>query len=126
MKKKRKTRIPAFASKIEKAMEAGRGNPAGARERKLALDLAELNIRAGLLAEALQALAADSASRSGKGPYHVKLIRLAHEIAGIADLTRALRRPLNSHVRACCRKEGETFARLALAASAIKGFVPPK
>lgn len=126
MKIKPGARIPAFARKIEKSLEAGRGAPPGKEEKRLALDLAELNVRVSLLGDALQALAAGGGARKGPAPYHVKLIRVAHEIAEVQALTRSLRRPFNALVRAQCRKEGETFTRLALAGSAIKGFVPPK
>jgi len=123
---KGRERIPVFAKRIERAMEAGRGAPAGARERRLILDLAELNIRASLLSEALQAIAAAPGSRAGRGSYHLKMIRLAHQITGIHELAGWLRRPFHSLVRAQCRKDGESFTLLALAGSTIKGFAPPK
>jgi len=126
LKTKPGSRIPVFARKLEKAMEAGRGAPPGLEEKRLALDLAELNVRVSLLGEALQALASARGSGRKQAPYHLKLIRVAHEIAEIGTLTRSLKRPFNALVRAQCRKEGETFTRLALAGSAIKGFVPPK
>jgi hypothetical protein len=117
-----RTRIPVYAGKAELALQSHRGGDEEPTERKVAVNLAELNTRLELLREALDDLLASPRSSAGKRPFPRRMIRLAHEIAGMHDVCANLRKPFNKLVRAQCRKEKEAYTLLALAGSTIKGF----
>lgn len=120
------TRMQRFAGRLERALEANDCFPARREDARIVTDLAEMEVRAGLLADALKGLVAGPRSVRAERSFSMRLLRLVYEVNGVHDLCRELRPRLLRLVREQCGREEKAFELLTLAGTTLKGFAPPR